>query len=191
MKILGISGSPRHNGNTFLLLQKVLDGAKESRLEVETEFIFIPDLKINPCRECHGCDKTGKCVVDDDMQIMYPKLQNSDCIIIASPIFFGNVTANLKAMIDRCQCLWVKKYILRQPISDKQNRKGAFISACGGKKIDFFPAAALTIKALFKTLDISYVAELFFSHIDEKGAITKHPTALKEAEKLCQVYFFI
>jgi len=179
MKIIGIAGSPRHNGNTFLLLQKALDGAKTNG--AETEFIFIPDLKINPCRECGGCDKTGKCVVDDDMQIMYPKLQDTEGIIIASPIFFGNVTSNLKAMIDRCQCLWVRKYILKQPISNKLNRKGAFISVCGGRKTDFFPAASLTVKALFTTLDISYSAELFFSKIDEKDTILEHPTALKGA----------
>ncbi|OIN98816.1 hypothetical protein AUJ66_00210 [Candidatus Desantisbacteria bacterium CG1_02_38_46] len=179
MKILGIAGSPRRDGNTFLLLQKVLDGAKTNG--DETEFIFISDLKINPCRECGGCDETGKCVVDDDMQTLYPKLQNAEGIVIASPIFFGSITANLKAIIDRCQCLWVKKYILKQPISDKPNRKGAFISVCGGKKTDFFPAASLTIKAFFKTLEVSYVAELFFSQIDEKDAITKHPAALKEA----------
>ena len=179
MKILGIAGSPRRGGNTFLLLQKALEGARTEG--VETEFIFIPDLKINPCRECSGCYKTGKCVVDDDMQVMYPRLQNAEGIIIASPIFFGGVTANLKAMIDRCQCLWVKKYVLKQSASDKLNRRGAFISVCGGKKTDFFPAASLTIKALFKTLNVSYVAELFFSQVDEKGAITNHPTALKEA----------
>jgi multimeric flavodoxin WrbA len=179
MKILGIAGSPRRDGNTFLLLQKTLEGTIEGK--AETEFIFIPDLKISPCRECGGCDKTGKCVVDDDMQIMYPKLQDADRIIIASPIFFGGVTANLKIMIDRCQCLWVKKYILKQPMSDKTDRKGAFISACGGKRTKFFPGASLTIRTLFKTLDISYVAELFFSQIDNKGAVINHPTALKEA----------
>jgi len=179
MRVLGIAGSPRRDGNTFLLLQKALEGAKGAG--ADTEFIFIPDLKISPCRECGGCDKTGKCVVDDDMQSIYPRLQNAEVIIIASPIFFGNVTANLKAMIDRCQCLWVKKYILKQPISKISNRRGAFISVCGGRKADFFPAASLTLKALFKTLDVSYVSELFFTQIDDKSAILKHPDALEEA----------
>ena len=182
MKILGIAGSPRREGNTFVLLQKTLEGTKSKG--GDTELIFIPDLKINPCRECGGCDKTGKCVVDDDMQVMYPKLQSADCIIVASPIFFGSVTANLKAAIDRCQCLWVKKYILKQAVSGKPSRKGAFISVCGSKKTNFFSAASLTIKALFKTLDVSYAAELFYPRIDEKDAITKHTTALQEAFSL-------
>ena len=182
MKVLGIAGSPRQEGNTCTLLREALKGAAETG--AETELLFIPGLKINPCRECGGCDNTGKCAVDDGMQAVYPKFRDADRFIVASPIFFGGVTANLKAMIDRCQCLWVRKYILKQPVSAKTNRGGVFISACGGKKTDFFQAASLTIKAFFITLDVAYSADLFFPGIDSKGAITKHPTALRDAFKL-------
>jgi len=182
LKVLGICGSPRKDGNTHQLLQRLLDGVALAR--ADKEFISMSDLKISPCRECHSCDKTGICVIDDDMKIMYPKFCDADRVIIASPIFFGSVTANIKAIIDRCQCLWVKKYILKQKISDKTGRRGAFISVCGGKIKDFFPGAALVIKSLFTTIDIKYEFELFYSQIDEKGAVKLHPTALEDAFEL-------
>lgn len=179
MKVLCIAGSPRHKGNTYLLLEKAVEGANQEG--AQTELIKIADLKISPCRECGGCDNTGKCVVDDDMQIIYPKLVDADLIILASPIFFGNITANLKAMIDRCQCLWVRKYRLGDKISEKSERRGLFISVCAGRKKDFFPAAELVLKTFFATIDVSYSGKLFLSEVDEKGDVLLHPDFLNRA----------
>jgi len=180
MKVLGICASPRHNGNAHILLENILKEFSGSGYE--KEFIQISDYKINPCRECGGCDSTGKCVVDDDMQKIYPKLVNCNILIISSPIFFGGLTSNIKAMIDRCQCLWIKKYILKKRVSEISGRQGGFISICGGKQ-DFFVCAAKSVKTFFATLDISYCSELFFFEVDKKEDILKKedmPHKLKE-----------
>ncbi len=180
MRVLGIAGSPRRGGNTDLLLNEVMKGAASRGAEVKT--IILSHLKIAPCQHCDGCLETGRCKVEDDMQMVHSELMKADRIVLASPVHFMGVTAQAKAMIDRCQALWVRKYVLKQPpLGDKRERKGLFISVGGRKVANLFQPALATVKALFKVLDIAYAGELLFPGIDEKGAITKHPDALKQA----------
>jgi multimeric flavodoxin WrbA len=93
------------------------------------------------------------------------------------------VTAQTKAMIDRCQALWVRKYILKLPPSGNRQveRKGLFISVGGTRSANLFQPAVATVKSLFKVLDVAYAGELLFSGINEKGAISKKPDALRQA----------
>ena len=92
--VLGIYGSPRKGGNTDLLLDQVLEGGRGAGAEVNS--IYARDLKITGCLECGGCDETGKCVVQDDMDNVYPLLEEANVIFLASPNFFYNVTAQVK-----------------------------------------------------------------------------------------------
>lgn len=181
LKVLGIAGSPRRNGNTDHLLQQILAGVSSQGTEIKT--VILSELNIAPCRHCDGCLKTGKCVIDDDMQWLYTDLRESDRIVLASPIFFMGVTAQTKAMIDRCQALWVIKYVLKLPvaISPGKERKGIFVSVGGTRLTNLFQPAMATVKSWFTTLDIGYAGELVFSGIDESESIHLHPTALKDA----------
>lgn len=181
IKVLGISGSPRRRGNTDLLLAEVMRGA-DSR-GAETETIVLNNLKITPCQHCDACLKAGNCRIKDDMQMIYDELEKADRIVLASPIQFMAVTAQTKAMIDRCQCLWARKYVLKIPPlgSEPGKKKGLFVSVGGTRFANLFDGALITVKNLFLTLDITYVGELLFRGIDEKGAITKHPDALEQA----------
>ena len=180
--VLGISGSPRRNGNTELLIKEFMRGA-EARGH-KTELIILSELKISPCTSCGSCQKTGKCIIDDDMQLMHKKLLEADCIVFASPIYFCGVSAQLKSFIDRCQTLWSRKYILKQELinSDKGKRSGYFISTAGSKDYNkVFEGAIFVVKAIFSTLDIKYTGELLFKDMENKGDILKHPDALKMA----------
>ncbi len=181
MKVLGIAGSPRRGGNTDLLLAEVMRGAASRGAEVKT--IILSELNIAPCQHCDACLKTGRCKVNDDMQMVYDELMKADRIVLASPIQFMTVTAQAKAMIDRCQCLWARKYVLKKPPlgSEPGKKKGLFVSVGGRKVAGLFEPALATIKALFNTLDIACAGELVFRGIDEKGAIKEHPDALKQA----------
>ena len=181
LKVLGIAGSPRRDGNTDHLLQQVVAGA--SSQGANTEIVTLSELSISPCRHCDGCIKTGKCVVDDDMQQLHTDLREADRVVLASPIFFMGVTAQTKAMIDRCQALWVIKYVLKLPVSINPDKKrtGFFVSVGGTRFHNLFQPAMVTVKSWFTILDISYAGELVFSGIDEKEAILRHPTALKDA----------
>lgn len=181
LKVLGIAGSPRRDGNTDHLLRQVLAGASCHGAEIK---IVIPSqLDIAPCRHCDGCIKTGKCVIDDDMQWLHTDLREFDRIVLASPIFFMGVTAQAKAMIDRSQALWVIKYVLKLPIAinPHKERRGVFISVGGSRLKNLFQPAVATVKSWFTTLDVKYEGELVFSGIDESESIHLHPTALKDA----------
>lgn len=181
MKVLGIMGSPRIRGNTDLLLDEALKGSRNHGAQVEK--IIVDKLKVSPCREYYGCLRDGNCVIRDDMDGIYPKLLHADAVIVASPIFFYGLTAQLKALIDRCQALWARKYILKQDLPGS-DRKGVFIAvgATRGKKL--FDGAILTVKYFFEAIGVKYVDELLVTGVDKRGEIEEHPTALSDAFEL-------
>lgn len=180
MKVLGISGSPRRGGNTDLLLDTVMKGAASRGAVVKT--IVLNNLKIAPCQHCDACLKTGTCRVMDDMQMVYRELEEADRIVLASPLHFMGITAQMKLMIDRCQAIWARKYVLKvPPLGKGREKKGFFISVGGRKVASLFEPAIAVVKSLFYVLNITYAGDLLFHGIDEKGAIAKHPTALEQA----------
>jgi multimeric flavodoxin WrbA len=181
MKVLGLFGSPRRGGNTEILLEEALQGAEREGAEIDR--VYVTDLTITPCKECHGCDQTGNCVILDDMQKIYPRLLEADIIILASPIFFYGITAWAKALIDRCQPLWVRKYLLKDRSLGKEGkkRKGFLISVGGTKGQKVFEGAILTAKYFFDVLNTEYVGELLFRGVDAKADILKNPGALQQA----------
>jgi len=178
VKVLGISGSPRIGGNTDILLDKVLEGARSKG--AETEKIILNNLKFSPCQECGNLRDNGSCIIEDDLQPIYKKIEEADGIILASPIFFGSLSAQTKMMIDRFQCAWRAKYVLKID-TFKKKRIGGFISVEASTREDFFDNAKAIVKNLFKTINVSYKEELFCSGVDEKGTILKHPEVLKKA----------
>jgi len=181
--VLGLSGSPRAGGNTALLLGQFLEGALSQGAQIKN--LDLTALSIQECLHCDACLKKGFCRQRDDMGLVYEGLKEADVIAIASPLQFMTVTAPMKAAIDRCQALWVRKYVLNSPpLWTEKKRLGVFISVGGQKGAHVFDAARTTIKALFTSLDIEYWGELVYAGIDKKGAITHHPDALKEAFEL-------
>jgi multimeric flavodoxin WrbA len=181
LKVLGIMGSPRIKGNTDLLLEEALKGAKSQGAEVEK--IVVDKLKIAPCKEYLGCFKDGNCVIRDDMDDIYPKLLGADVVIIASPMFFYGVSSQAKALIDRCQALWARKHILKQSLPNS-GRKGAFIAVGATKGKRLFEGAILTVKYFFEAIGVEYADELLIRGVDARGEIKEHPIALSDAFEL-------
>ena len=184
MKVLGIMGSPRRKSNTEILLDKALEGAREAGAEVEK--VLVSKLKISPCLEIYACLKDGNCAIRDDMQLLYKKLLEADHIIIASPMFFYGITSQAKAIIDRCQALWVRRHVLGIGKEDKRVRRGVFISvgATQGKKL--FDGAVLTVKYFFDAVGVKYSGDLLVRRIDNKGQIEENPAVLEDAFRLGQ-----
>ena len=183
MKILGISGSPRRDGNAESLLDEALRGAKDSG--ADTEKIILNELSMRPCQECGGCDRTGVCVVKDDMQSVYAKIDGADAVILASPIFFGSLSAQTKMMIDRFQCKWMGKYRLKQ----KREKKilGALILTEASKRKEFFDNAKSIVKNAFVTLDIEYKVELFCDGLETKGEVRERRECMEKARELGKI----
>ncbi len=180
-KIVGILGSPRRGGNTEILLDTALEAAKNKGADVK-KFI-LNELNFSPCQECKKIKKNGACLVKDDWQKVYAEIKKSDGIIVASPIFFGSISAQTKMFIDRFQCLWLAKNVFRT-YKTKKRRVGALICVEASDRKDFFENAKSIVKNLFVTIDVDYKSELFCSGIDSKGAVNKKPGCLKKASEI-------
>jgi multimeric flavodoxin WrbA len=182
-KVLGISTSPRIKGNSDLLLRQALAGAESAG--VSTEYVNLSNYKISPCIECNACYVTGTCAVQDDYQQLLKKILDVDRLIFATPIFFMTVCAQAKMLIDRCQCLWAHKYVLKKELITPGHDRRAMVIAVGGSRSKKqFECVRLTMKTYFDSLQVHYTANLFVNKIDALGEIEKHPTAMKEAYRL-------
>jgi hypothetical protein len=181
--IVGLAGSPRANANTTMLLDAALAGATEQGATVVR--FDLNKMSIRPCQACGGCYETGRCVMRDDMDEIYEALDHMDAIVVASPVFFGGVTAQTKAMIDRCQPYWARKYVLKQPVSDDNRRRDLlFLSVLGHDKQDLIAGIRANIKYFHDvlTLDGDY-AELIFPKVEQAGEIGEHWEALAQARE--------
>ena len=187
LKVLGISASPRANGNSDLLLREALAGAASAAAQVE--YIRLADFNIAPCIECNSCYSTGSCVIEDDYQLLSAKMLDADRFIFATPVFFMTVCAQAKLLIDRCQSLWARKYVLKKPVikSTGRDRRAMVIAVGGSRGKKMFGCIRLTMKYYFDVLNMHYSANLFVSNVDALGEIKKHPSALKDAFRLAKV----
>ena len=180
MKVLGIAGSPRFGSNTDILLGEVLKGAESKG--AETKLIHVANLNIMACNHCDSCIRTGECPFQDDTQKVYKELEQADRVVLAAPLQFMGLPSQLKALIDRAQSLWVRKYLLKiPPLGDTRERKGLFVSVGGRKGEHLFEPALATVKAFFASLDIKYAGMVAFQGIEGRAQITDNPGALKEA----------
>ena len=178
---LVILGSPRKGGNTEILAGQVVVGMKDTGMDVE--IIRLTDYRISPCLACGGCEKTGCCVIQDDMQKLYPIIDGADRLVLVSPIYFYGVTALLKAFIDRGQAQWSRKYLLRQNRQGRVPRIGYLISAAATKGEKVFDGAILTAQYSLDAMDFKYGGGLLVRGVDRKGAVNDMPDELERARQ--------
>lgn len=183
MKVLAINGSPRKGGNTEVLLNSVIKGVERAGGRVEV--IRLCDLTIQPCTGCGGCDKTGKCVLEDDMIELCDKIIAYKRVIIASPIYFYGITAQAKAFVDRTQALWSWKRLMAEKGEwhDDPERKGFFVSVAATHGAKVFDGAILTVKYCFDAMGMAYGGEFLVRGVDRRGEMAQETQKLKEAEE--------
>ncbi|UCE50686.1 MAG: flavodoxin family protein [Phycisphaerales bacterium] len=183
MKVLGISTSPRIKGNSDLLLREALAGAESAGAQVE--YVNLRDYKIGPCIECNACFTTGQCSVQDDYQAMLKKILEADRLVFATPVFFMSVCAQAKNLIDRGQCLWAHKYVLKkESLTTGCDRRAMVIAVGGSKSKKQFESIRLTMMTYFDALDINFAINLFVGQVDDVGEVRGRPSALEQAYQL-------
>ena len=167
-----------------MLLRQVLSGA--SAAGAEAEYLRLCKFNIAPCSACGACYATGECPVQDDFAVVLAKILAADRLIFATPIFFMSVCAQAKILIDRCQCLWATKYILKRPIiGHREASRLAMVIAVGGKKGGkAFGCIRLMMKYYLDAVDMGYFANLFVSNADEAGKIADNAEAMEKAVRL-------
>jgi len=182
--VLGLAGSPRRHGNTETLLDWCLDGARAEGADVVK--FRLCELDLHDCRACDGCWKDGSCIVDDDMGRLYPYLRTADAIVLAAPTYFMGMTAVAKMMVDRCQCFWALKYVLKRPLRrpGSPERLGAYLSCSGTTQPRAFDGGREVMKSLWHVLEVTAAGELLVSGVDAKGEIAGRIDAREKAEAI-------
>lgn len=183
-ELVGILGSPRRGGNTEFLLDRALAGAADAGRT--TAKLVLNELDIRPCQNCGYCEQKGTCWIKDDMEQVYRVLDRAPRIVLASPIYFTNVSAQTKAMVDRCQAYWARRFVLKEKMPRAGGPGvGAFICLGGFRRAEkFFECARRLVASWYATLGIRYAKGLFYEHVDAKGDAEKHPTAGAECYEL-------
>ncbi len=183
MFALGLQGSPRIKGNCDLLLAAFMDAL--ARRGALTRTIQVVRQNIQPCKELTVCEKKGICPIDDDMETrIYGLLRQADIIVAASPVFFYNVSAQLKALIDRCQALWARKYMLRLKDPGHGVRRGILLSAGATRGKQLFDGMHLTVKYFFDAVSATYAGYLTYRNIERRGAILSQKNMPEDVEQL-------
>ncbi len=180
MKIIAFNGSPRAGGNTEELINAAIRGTGHEDVRV----FRLQDMAIGPCLNCGGCDDTGICVVEDDFQEVADAIREAERVIFASPVFFMGISAQAKALVDRCQSFWCEKFLLERSIpAGPEGRKGLVLMVGGMKKDRGINCAASQSVAFLRTISVPESETLKYMGVDAKGAILDHPTAIKETEE--------
>lgn len=182
VRVLGIAGSPRRGGNTETLLDRFLAGAAEAGGEVEK--LIVSRLNLRGCIGCDTCWAADRCALEDDFLPVNRKLIESDIVVVAAPLYFLNVPAQVKALIDRGQRQWARKFVrhesLRPTAAGRERRRGVLLSTGGSPDPDFC-GIVQTVRAFFDVYNVDYWDDLLYKDVDAKGDIGEHPTALQEA----------
>lgn len=182
-EVLVLEGSPRLGGNSQVLMDAVARGIVGAGGTLER--IRVADLKIAPCIGCGGCDKTGHCVVKDEMTGLYEKIVAARRLLLVSPIYFYALPAQLKAVVDRSQALWnrkqlqVKKGLWR----DDPDRKGFLVAVAATKGARVFEGSVLTAKYFFDATGFTYAGDLLIKGIDGRGEMARAGDELARAEE--------
>jgi NAD(P)H-dependent FMN reductase len=180
LNIVAFHASPRLEGNTDLLLGEALRAIDPSAHSIR--LFRLNEMDIRPCQNCGGCEKTGICTMKDGMTVIHQSIREADRIVLASPIFFSGLSAQAKTMIDRCQCFWCEKYLLKREIPQgPHGRRGLLLLAGGMKKDTGAKCCDETARAFFRSVSVPEHRTLSYLGVDAKGAILDHPTALADA----------
>ena len=162
------------------MLDAFLEGAEAAGGEINK--LYVRDLEIRGCLGCGHCDKAGVCIQKDDMQIVYPLLEQAQRIVVASPIYFYGITGQLKLLVDRAQALYMKRELARKGgrgVSDGPKRKGFLLLAGATRGKRLFECSMLTVKYFFDALGVHPSGELCCKEIEERGAILRDPKAIE------------
>lgn len=183
MEVIGIVGSYRRAGNTDILVNKVLEGVRKH--DINTKCIFLPEFDIKDCNGCEGCRTHFKCVVKDDMQKIYPLIDQADAIVIGSPTYFYNVTGAMKNFLNRLYCyeifddndrsVWIG---LNEVAATKY---AVTVAVCEQNKEEDMGYTSLTMSKTLEAVGYRVVDNIKALHMYSKGEALKNDEELNRA----------
>ncbi len=167
-RLLAINGSPRANGTDSEIIKIVSEMAK--KYNYETEVVNLFDLRINDCRACLACKKTGKCAQKDDMTPLYDKMRSADMILLASPIYFGAETGVMRCFVDRFYAM-IGNDNGKRTVDKGTLSKASVLLSCGDPEGDMHYGGVLArMTGTMKSLNIIDVSGAIIPGISPKDA---------------------
>ena len=178
--ILLINGATRKNGNTDIIVSKIIDGAESKGIRLKS--VELKDLKISDCTGCYNCFSEVKCPYRDDMQPVYKDVENSKLIILASPMYWWFVTGLMKIFLDRLYL-----YYPRQNTGIVTGKKAIIITPMFVSDVEEESKILVEFyRLILKRLGVSIKDMFFFSGLSEKSDVLDHPEYLETAFSLGQ-----
>nr|WP_308691610.1 flavodoxin family protein [uncultured Terrisporobacter sp.] len=165
--IIIINGSPRRSKNCSKIIENITKKLDENNIAYEVENIY--KMNIDYCTACGYCERTGKCVIKDDMTHLYKDFDNSLGTIVVSPMFFQSISTKVKTVVDRTQAFYSSKYILKKPsIDTKKERRGMFIAVGGQPEYENqFLGGQIVMDLFFKSINTKLIENVYMSNSDE------------------------
>jgi len=176
MKIVALCGSARRGGNTDLLIEEVLAGAKE--YGADTEKLYLTDFIIKPCTGCILCKQQVACSQEDDYNLLLETIKSASAVVIGSPVYMGQVTGQTKLFLDR---LYQLRRADRSLKFDGSHIRGAVVVTCGSPSQEHPQAAVSALRFLFRFLDQPKVLEVVGTSLGPRGAVKERDGLLEEA----------
>ena len=179
MKILGILGSPRVGGNSDILLDQALAGAKKAGGEVEK--IVLSQKKISGCLDCGKCNETGACAIQDDMLEIHKKILGADALIHSVPVYFWAMTAQMKAYLDRWCAFFDAAWRLHKAYRPRMKGKRiGLITVCGDPNVSTADPIVHSFRNTSQVSGLRWLSVVQAS-ASAKGEINKNEEAKKKA----------
>jgi multimeric flavodoxin WrbA len=183
VEVLGIVGSYRDNGNTDILVKKVLEGVKKHN--IITNYVFLPNYIVKDCVGCEACKTNLKCMIQDDMQKIYPLIEKADAIVLGSPTYFYNITGIMKNFLDRLYCyeifdkddrsIWLG---LNEIFSTKY---AVTVSVCEQEKEEDMGYTSLAMSKALEAVGYRVINNMKIFGMYSKGDILKYENELEQA----------
>lgn len=185
VKILAIYGSPRRNKNSDILLEKALEAFKSEEAAITR--IYASKADIRHCTGCESCNKTGRCVIKDEMQQVYTQIDEADIVLTATPVYFYTVTSDLKKLIDRCQAVWASKYMTKTELISKKPRQGYVFCTAGAPGTEaYFDCTVKVLDLFYKCINTVRLGEMLVPDVD-KMPVEEQADVLKQAFAIGQM----
>lgn len=182
--VVALLGSPRKKGNSTVLAKQIIQGVESAGAKVET--VYLNGLNIKPCQGCYACKKENStgCAIDDDMQFLYPKLVESDAWIIASPVYWFNMSAQTKLFMDRCFALWNEN-----PGINPMYKKPIAIAMSYGDSDPFRSGCVNALRSFQDAYSFagSRIVGMVYGSAEEPGEIASNGELMAQAEEIGKI----
>lgn len=185
-RLVALNGSPIRGGNVELLLERIATGFREAGGEART--IHCNDLIVKPCQSCGPEPTTGYCIFHDDMDLVYQALEVAHAVVVGSPVYFDGVSAQLKLVMDRCNCITM---LVRRPEGGtafrpqwSRTRRGIFVTACGPRQR--YEPVERSVRGFLKWVGAKWEETLAYVHADEDvvGSVAQQADWMERARRI-------